>query len=140
LAKTGLGLVANETHIVVVPYDPAWSEMFEKEAAKIIALFGRELVAIHHIGSTAVPGLSAKPIIDMMPVVRDIERLVEFNPAMMRLGYEPRRKSWPADFRTTSTDIWPAKMLLSGRSSERLRSGGPNRPLMRLKTQFERAN
>jgi GrpB-like predicted nucleotidyltransferase (UPF0157 family) len=77
-------------HIVVVPYDPAWPEMFEKEAAKIIALFGRELVAIHHIGSTAVPGLSAKPIIDMMPVVRDIERLVEFNPAMIRLGYEPK--------------------------------------------------
>lgn len=77
-------------HIVVVPYDSAWPEMFEAEAAKIAGVFGRELVAIYHIGSTSVPGLSAKPIIDMMPVVRDIERVAEFNPAMVRLGYEPK--------------------------------------------------
>jgi GrpB-like predicted nucleotidyltransferase (UPF0157 family) len=77
-------------HIVVVSYDPAWPEWFEAEAARIAGVFGRELVAIHHIGSTSVPGLSAKPIIDIMPVVRDIEQVAEFNPAMVRLGYEPK--------------------------------------------------
>jgi GrpB-like predicted nucleotidyltransferase (UPF0157 family) len=77
-------------HIVVVRHNPVWPEMFGAESAKIAGVFGRELVAIHHIGSTSVPGLSAKPIIDIMPVVRDIERVAEFNPAMVRLGYEPR--------------------------------------------------
>jgi GrpB-like predicted nucleotidyltransferase (UPF0157 family) len=77
-------------HIVVVRHNPVWPEMFGAESAKIAGVFGRELVAIHHIGSTSVPGLSAKPIIDIMPVVRDIERVAEFNPAMVRLGYEPK--------------------------------------------------
>lgn len=76
--------------IVVVPYHPGWPEQYRVEAAKIAAVFGPELVAIHHIGSTSVPGLSAKPIIDMMPVVRDIERVESFNPAMVQLGYEPK--------------------------------------------------
>jgi GrpB-like predicted nucleotidyltransferase (UPF0157 family) len=64
--------------------------MFEREAAKIADIFGPELMAIYHIGSTSVPGLSAKPIIDMMPLVRNIEQVTAFNPAMIRLGYEPR--------------------------------------------------
>jgi GrpB-like predicted nucleotidyltransferase (UPF0157 family) len=76
--------------IIVVPYNPDWPVQFRAEAAKIAAIFGPDLVSIHHIGSTSVPGLSAKPIIDMMPVVRDIEGVDLFNPAMIRLGYQPR--------------------------------------------------
>jgi len=76
-------------NIVVVPYNPQWPEMFRREAAKIVAIFGPELVDLHHIGSTSVPGLSAKPIIDMMPLVRDINEVDRFNPAMAQLGYEP---------------------------------------------------
>ena len=76
--------------IVVVPYDPRWPELFEQEAARIAAVFGPELISIHHIGSTSVPGLRAKPIIDIMPIVRQIERLDLFNEAMVALGYEPR--------------------------------------------------
>ena len=76
--------------IVVVPYDSDWPMQFRAEAAKIAAIFGPELVSIHHIGSTSVPGLSAKPIIDIMPLVRDIEEVELFNLAMLRLGYEPR--------------------------------------------------
>ncbi|MGG4498571.1 GrpB family protein [Brevibacillus reuszeri] len=45
---------------------------------------------IHHIGSTAVPGLKAKPIIDMLPVVKDIARIDAYNEAMGQLGYVPR--------------------------------------------------
>lgn len=75
--------------IEVVPYDPRWREMYRTEAARIAAIFGAELIAIHHIGSTAVPGLNAKPIIDMMPLVRHIERVSNFDPAMIQLGYEP---------------------------------------------------
>lgn len=77
-------------NIVIVPYNPLWPDLFWREADKIAVVFGRELVDIHHIGSTFVPGLSAKPIIDMMPVVRDVNDVDSFNPAMERLGYEPR--------------------------------------------------
>lgn len=76
--------------IVIVPYDQRWPEMYLKEAAKIKAIFGRELISIHHIGSTSIPGMSAKPIIDIMPIVRDIESVDAFNPDMVELGYEIR--------------------------------------------------
>src|SRR5699024_7933036 len=49
-----------------------------------------EIIEIHHIGSTSVVGLMAKPIIDIMPVVRDINRIDDFNAAMMAIGYEPK--------------------------------------------------
>jgi GrpB-like predicted nucleotidyltransferase (UPF0157 family) len=76
--------------IVVVSYDPAWPGMFQEEAARIAAVFGDELLSIHHIGSTAVPGLAAKPIIDILPIVRNIEKVDSFNEEMTGLGYEPR--------------------------------------------------
>lgn len=76
-------------NIVVVPYDPVWPGKFEVAVAELSPIFGAELIAIHHIGSTAIPGLSAKPIIDMMPVVRDIARVDALNPAFVRRGYEP---------------------------------------------------
>lgn len=76
-------------NIVVVPFDPIWSERFRQEARLISAVFGPDLLSIHHIGSTAIPGMSAKPVIDVMPVVREIDRVDEFNSAMRQLGYEP---------------------------------------------------
>jgi len=75
--------------IEVVPYDPRWPGMYRAEAARIAAIFGSEIIAIHHIGSTSVPGLNAKPIIDLMPLVRHIERVSNFDSAMIQLGYEP---------------------------------------------------
>ena len=77
-------------NIVVVAYNPSWPQMFEQEAAKLAAIFGDELLAIHHIGSTSIPGISAKPVIDMMPIVRDIKKVDAFNAAMIALGYEPK--------------------------------------------------
>lgn len=56
----------------VVPYRPEWPKMFQEEKKAIEAILGPELSAVHHIGSTAVPGLSAKPILDIMPVIADI--------------------------------------------------------------------
>ena len=76
-------------NIIVVPYNPRWSEMFRREAAQLAAIFGPACLAIHHIGSTSVPGLKAKPIIDMLPVVRDIEAVARFHEPLIGLGYEP---------------------------------------------------
>ncbi|REB07109.1 GrpB family protein [Sporosarcina sp. BI001-red] len=58
--------------VVVAKHDPKWAQLFQEEAQRIRQIFGEEIVDIHHIGSTSVPGLQAKPILDMMPVVRDI--------------------------------------------------------------------
>jgi len=50
--------------IEVVQYDPAWGAAFQKEAAILKAIFGKRVVELQHIGSTAVPGLDANPVID----------------------------------------------------------------------------
>ena len=73
---------------VVVPYDPDWPRRFEEERA----LLGRALApwlegGIHHIGSTAIPGIAAKPDIDMMAGVRVEEARAAFEP-LFALGYE----------------------------------------------------
>lgn len=64
--------------------------MYEDEAAKLRGIFGSEIMAIHHIGSTSVEGMMAKPVIDIMPVVQAIERIDNFNNAMIDIGYEPK--------------------------------------------------
>jgi GrpB-like predicted nucleotidyltransferase (UPF0157 family) len=75
-------------NVRVVPYTSARIDLYHQEAALLRGVFGEELVEIHHIGSTSVPGLQAKPIIDMLPLVRQIERVDGFNEAMAALGYE----------------------------------------------------
>ncbi|MFS0557991.1 GrpB family protein [Brevibacillus sp. 179-C9.3 HS] len=74
----------------VRPYEARWASVFRDEVLLLQRIFGDELVEIHHIGSTAVPGLSAKPIIDILPVVRDISRVDDYNSEMRAHGYEPR--------------------------------------------------
>ena len=58
--------------IEVVPYDPNWPHIFEKEAALIKKALWDNCIAIHHVGSSAVPGLAAKPKIDIIAVVRNL--------------------------------------------------------------------
>jgi GrpB-like predicted nucleotidyltransferase (UPF0157 family)/N-acetylglutamate synthase-like GNAT family acetyltransferase len=74
--------------IEIVPYDANWPNIFKAEAALIKEALGDNCIEIHHVGSTSVPGLSAKPIIDMIPVVRDIMLVDTANPKMAALGYE----------------------------------------------------
>jgi GrpB-like predicted nucleotidyltransferase (UPF0157 family) len=61
--RPGLGLDPAATQ--VVPYDPTWADLYEFEAAQLRQWLGPRLASVHHIGSTAVPGLAAKPIIDL---------------------------------------------------------------------------
>jgi len=74
--------------IEVVPYDSTWPKQFEEEASRIKPIFAENFVAIHHIGSTAVPGLAAKPTIDIVLEVKNIELVDECNNPMAELGYE----------------------------------------------------
>ncbi|WP_026771501.1 MULTISPECIES: GrpB family protein [Sediminibacillus] len=74
--------------VKVVAYNDQWPRLFLDEAAQIKEIFGDELIDVHHIGSTSVPNLAAKPIIDIMPVVRRIEKVDEYNEQMTAIGYE----------------------------------------------------
>jgi len=76
--------------IQVVPHDQNWSRRFKAEADELNAIFGQEIAAIHHIGSTAIPGISAKPIIDVLVEVHDIEKIDDFNKEMIKRGYQPK--------------------------------------------------
>ncbi len=73
--------------IVVADYDPAWPERFRREAAKIRAALGEAALAIEHIGSTSVPGLAAKPIVDVLLVVEDSSNEASYVPALEGAGY-----------------------------------------------------
>ena len=72
----------------VVPYDTDWPSAFAREADRILAGVSFEVMKIHHIGSTAVPGIYAKPIIDILIEVKDIEAVDRHATDMTRLGYE----------------------------------------------------
>ncbi len=65
--------------IEVVDQTLEWSAFFEKEAAHLAVIFGTQLVVIHHIGSTAIPGIKAKPIIDILVVIKHIKTIETFN-------------------------------------------------------------
>jgi len=75
--------------IVLVPYDPAWPGLAEAYGAQLHVL-GSCLVAIHHIGSTSVVGLAAKPTIDLMPLVTDLAALDRQRLRLEALSYEWR--------------------------------------------------
>lgn len=76
---------------VVVPYDPDWPRLFEAERARLAAVLEPWLAAgIHHIGSTAVPGLAAKPIIDMLAGVRELGEARAASSELVALGYAYR--------------------------------------------------
>ena len=74
--------------IVIVDYDPEWTAGFKEEVSKILGAIGDKLVAIEHIGSTAVPGLGAKPIIDIMFAVGAISDAHECITPLRSIGFE----------------------------------------------------
>lgn len=71
-----------------MPHDPKWREAFEVESKRVTDALGEIVVAIHHIGSTAIPGIYAKPIIDLLVEVKDIVKVDGQNSSMESLGYE----------------------------------------------------
>ncbi|QHA90904.1 GrpB family protein [Bacillus sp. N1-1] len=74
--------------VEVQEFKEIWRELFLLEARKIEQVYGDNMIEIHHIGSTAVEGLKAKPVIDLLPVVNDLTLVDQKNPEMKKLGYE----------------------------------------------------
>ncbi len=69
--ETGLIGGAEKREIKIVDYDPNWPKKFELHAGRLTGALGRSALLIEHIGSTSVPGLAAKPIVDIVVVVAD---------------------------------------------------------------------
>ena len=74
--------------VVIIDYDPRWPELFAAEAGRLRPAFGTALVAMEHIGSTSVPGLAAKPIIDVQAVVRSLPDMDTVTPRVIGLGWK----------------------------------------------------
>jgi GrpB-like predicted nucleotidyltransferase (UPF0157 family) len=92
--------------IVIVDYDPAWPARFELERDRVARALGATARRIEHMGSTAVPGLGAKPIVDVLVAVADPDDDAVLVPAMEAAGYELRVRE-PAHrmFRTPERDV-----------------------------------
>ena len=76
-----------EREIVIVDYDPLWPEKFKKHAAMLSRALGSKALSIEHVGSTSVPGLAAKPIIDIVVQVENSGNEPAYLPALLTAGY-----------------------------------------------------
>ncbi|AEP01188.1 GrpB family protein [Heyndrickxia coagulans] len=91
LQKLTLGkLKPHNSYITLVEYDPNWPKLFEQEADRIRSILGNKTLQIEHVGSTSVPGLCAKPIIDMLLVVEDYADEPSYVPVLESAGYTLR--------------------------------------------------
>ena len=73
--------------VELVPFNPEWITQFEDAASEIKAILGENCIAVHHIGSTAIPDIYAKPIVDILPVVKDLNSVDALNQQFEALGY-----------------------------------------------------
>lgn len=78
-----------DSHLMIVPYSPMWPQMFQQERERLLAAVGEFVETIEHVGSTAVPGLAAKPVIDIMIGVSNLREVEQpCITAIEGLGYE----------------------------------------------------
>ena len=73
--------------IELCPYDVEWPRLYAEEAQRVVGALGARVLLLEHVGSTSVPGLAAKPIIDMLLVVADSSAEHDYVPAMEGAGY-----------------------------------------------------
>lgn len=74
--------------IEIVEYDPNWKNLYREEESKIKNIINDILISIHHIGSTSIENLKAKPIIDILVVVDDINKVDSYNDDFADIGYK----------------------------------------------------
>jgi len=90
--------------IEIVDYDPRWTQKFALESARIRQILTEPLLEIEHHGSTAVPGLAAKPVIDMLVAVDSMARAARYAAVLIEYGYEAP----DARYR----ELWPERIVL----------------------------
>ncbi len=79
---------SSEPRVELVEHDPSWADLFDEERERLTGIFDGRVVAIEHVGSTSVPGLCAKPIVDVLVGLRELQLADEEIAQMERLGYE----------------------------------------------------
>lgn len=95
-----------QRRVVIVDYDPGWPVRYESKGERVRLALGAAALRIEHIGSTAVPGLAAKPVIDLLVTVDDPEDDAALVPAMESAGYFLRvREAGHRMFRTSGRDV-----------------------------------
>jgi GrpB-like predicted nucleotidyltransferase (UPF0157 family) len=89
IKRVTVGLTQKQVsgNVVLVAYDPTWPRLFVKEFERISSALGQNALAIEHVGSTSVPGLAAKPIIDILLVVANSADETSYAPSLEKAGY-----------------------------------------------------
>jgi GrpB-like predicted nucleotidyltransferase (UPF0157 family) len=106
-----IGLIGGveKRRLELVDYDPVWPGVFQTHSAAIVTALGKTVLRLEHIGSTSVPGLAAKPIVDILVVVPDASDEDAYLPQMETAGYELRVREPDFHehrmFRTRSKDV-----------------------------------
>jgi GrpB-like predicted nucleotidyltransferase (UPF0157 family) len=88
--ETGLIGGVEKVRVRIVDYEPSWASKFEMHAGRIAKALGEVALRIEHIGSTSVPDLAAKPIVDVLVVVKDSADESAYLPQLEAAGYELR--------------------------------------------------
>jgi putative glutamine amidotransferase len=89
----------------IVPYDPAWTSRFETESTRIGEALGDQVVRLEHVGSTSVPGLGAKPVVDIQVSVRTMVPRATYVEPLVRLGYRWALDPWTDEHEFFSRDV-----------------------------------
>ncbi|RDI42534.1 bifunctional GrpB family protein/GNAT family N-acetyltransferase [Aquicella lusitana] len=79
--------------VEILPYDPEWPALFKEEAKRIQTALGHHVTAIHHIGSTSIPEMPAKPVIDILIECESIDVVPVIERQLLTLNYEPLRRN-----------------------------------------------
>ena len=92
-ATDALGLEIETVRIV--PHDVRWADLFEEARSELIAAMGQSILDVYHVGSTSVPGLCAKPVLDLLVSIADLRQGAALVPQLAELGYELRPDDIP---------------------------------------------
>lgn len=98
--------------VELVPYDPDWPAAFQRIRGKLERLLAPYVVTIEHIGSTSIPGLTAKPLVDIDIILRHSDDVTPATQRLLDQNYEPRGNRY-------DDDVW-AFMLRGGTPPERI--------------------
>ena len=80
-------ITPEQREVELVPHNPEWSQLAEEEAKRILEQLSISVIGIYHIGSTSVPGIKAKPILDFVIEVEDLDEFIQSAEALEELGY-----------------------------------------------------
>ncbi len=90
LTMSGSSKLVMKKPFRIVPYDARWKAWYAAERDRLLRIFANQIVSIHHIGSTAIPGAGAKAEIDLLLVMKDTSLLPKYHSCLERIGYRVR--------------------------------------------------